>query len=271
MTEALFMSQKQRLAFKAFDRQRKVYLRRATVILKVALAESYRLAAEALRALGGTPSKAEALKAIKRGIRSSRPAWRKSFKQVYMMVGMDFAASVDKGLNKIVGKSAGTIEVKAKSTAQVVWEKAIGLYISTEGGKKIDQISKTTANRITTQLAQGFEEGEGSDELADRVVAATNMTLPRASAIARTEVVAASNLGSHVAAASFGVELNKTWLATSDGRERATHGAADGQTVGMNEAFAVGDSQLMFPGDGSLDADASEIVNCRCTQTYAPA
>lgn len=60
----------------------------------------------------------------------------------------------------------------------------------------------------------------------------------------------------------FGEELEKTWIATLDGKTRPTHWAADGQRVPLAGKFTVGGEQMEFPGD--LTASAAERINCRC-------
>ena len=40
---------------------------------------------------------------------------------------------------------------------------------------------------------------------------------------------------------------------------------ADGQRVGVDEAFTVGGEKLMFPGDRSHGASGWNIYNCRCS------
>lgn len=52
---------------------------------------------------------------------------------------------------------------------------------------------------------------------------------------------------------------------THDHRTRHSHQDADGQTVGMQDAFQVGGYDLQYPGDPS--GPASQIVNCRCSTT----
>ena len=61
----------------------------------------------------------------------------------------------------------------------------------------------------------------------------------------------------------------KTWVTILDGRERLTHNIADGQTQPIGMPFEVGTSLLMYPHDGSLDADPSELINCRCSVDYS--
>lgn len=68
------------------------------------------------------------------------------------------------------------------------------------------------------------------------------------------------------------VRLVKVWNSLMDGRERATHHAAHGQEVAVDQPFSVGGAMLRFPGDSSLGAPLSEICNCRCfVTTYAVA
>lgn len=53
-------------------------------------------------------------------------------------------------------------------------------------------------------------------------------------------------------------KLKKTWVVTS-GRPRDTHGAMDGETVPIDQAFSNG---MMYPGEGG---DPKEVANCACT------
>jgi hypothetical protein len=53
----------------------------------------------------------------------------------------------------------------------------------------------------------------------------------------------------------------KEWLATQDAVTRDTHVEADGQVVGIDEEFEVGDATCQFPGD---TGDPEEDINCRC-------
>lgn len=57
-------------------------------------------------------------------------------------------------------------------------------------------------------------------------------------------------------------ELEKTWIATLDGKTRPTHWAADGQRVPLAGTFTIGGEQMRFPGDPA--ASPAERMNCRC-------
>lgn len=62
--------------------------------------------------------------------------------------------------------------------------------------------------------------------------------------------------------------LKKSWLTLRDKKVRDTHRAAEGQTRAVNEAFNVGNSRMMYPGDTSLGAPIREIAHCRCSAQY---
>ena len=57
----------------------------------------------------------------------------------------------------------------------------------------------------------------------------------------------------------------KQWHTIMDGRERATHAVANGQTVPIDRPFIVGGYQMMFPRDTTHGAPVREIINCRCS------
>lgn len=62
--------------------------------------------------------------------------------------------------------------------------------------------------------------------------------------------------------------LRKSWMTLRDKRVRPTHKEAEGQSRPVNEAFNVGGSRMMYPGDRSLGASIKEIANCRCSAQY---
>lgn len=63
-------------------------------------------------------------------------------------------------------------------------------------------------------------------------------------------------------------KTTKTWHTSLDEKVRFTHMEVEGVTIPIDEAFEVGASKMMYPMDYSLGADASEIVNCRCSVSY---
>lgn len=59
----------------------------------------------------------------------------------------------------------------------------------------------------------------------------------------------------------------KSWVTVGDANVRATHVAADGQNVSIDDPFIVGGFRMRHPGDLSLGAPIREWINCRCTST----
>lgn len=64
-------------------------------------------------------------------------------------------------------------------------------------------------------------------------------------------------------------KTHKTWKDIGDKRERRTHLEVGGMTIPIRELFAVGDSLMLFPKDGSHNPSAKEVVNCRCSIQYS--
>ncbi|KAF0675075.1 phage minor head protein [Profundibacterium mesophilum] len=94
----------------------------------------------------------------------------------------------------------------------------------------------------------------------------------RSENVARTETIGALNAGRYEAAAQMVYSgrlpesaVSFVWQSTPSRRTRDTHRAMNGQKIRFGEAFTSPSmARLRFPGDASLGAPASEIVNCRC-------
>src|SRR5690554_2561072 len=115
-------------------------------------------------------------------------------------------------------------------------------------------------------LADGVANGESIQDIARAVQDAAGVTAPRATTVARTEVIGASNKSSIEVMRASGIVAQKRWIATFDNRVRLSHIEAHGQIVNLEEPFTVGGAQLDHPGDFSGPAD--EVINCRCTMGY---
>ena len=113
----------------------------------------------------------------------------------------------------------------------------------------------------------------------DRIAArySDRMLKHRADTIARTESITALRAGRREgiqqgieAGAIAGDAVKRVWNATMDARTREDHVAMNGEAVeGMDAPFSLPDgSQMLFPGDGSLGADAAQTINCRCYDEY---
>jgi HK97 family phage portal protein len=117
-----------------------------------------------------------------------------------------------------------------------------------------------TQQRISDVFQQWMDGGVPPEDFAWM----SERSVPyRTEMIARTETIKAANAGSQQLFTEWEVK-KKEWSAVGDGRTRLDHIAADGQVRKINEPFEVGGDKMMYPLDGSLGADASQIVNCRC-------
>lgn len=121
--------------------------------------------------------------------------------------------------------------------------------------------------QITASVISGILQGKSIDGIAkDLQGRIKDMEWSSAVRSARTAVTGAQNAGrqdTYEAAAKMGIKVRKRWIATKDMRTRHEHGAADGQTVAIDEPFIVGGEEMMFPGD--RNGSAWNVYNCRCT------
>jgi hypothetical protein len=114
-----------------------------------------------------------------------------------------------------------------------------------------------------TELSIGMQKGESIPQLRNRIIQSAQLSAPRATTIARTEVIGAMNAASTTQVKFSGMRGTKEWMSTPDARTRPTHRIAAGQTVPLGSKFAIGDTWLDHPGDPS--GSPEEIVNCRCS------
>jgi uncharacterized protein with gpF-like domain len=166
------------------------------------------------------------------------------------------------------GKAAGlALEVKKGDFAQTMRNRALR-YIQQEAvRRRIQGVTETTRRQIVNAVDTGYRGGSTLPEVASSIRGLIPAIARfRADAIARTETHGAANYGSNEAAKETGLPLRREWLAAQDERTRETHAAADGQIVGPDDAFQIGNSSLMYPGDPA--GPPEETVNCRCVLGY---
>lgn len=143
-------------------------------------------------------------------------------------------------------------------------EPAVIRFLEQRAQRFAKRVNDTTWAMLRESLAEGVKDGEGIDQLAERVqtIMAGRIQSSKET-IARTEVVGANNGGTLLAwQQAKDVVGGKRWLATLDGRTRDSHQAAHNQVVGLDEDFTVGGARGPAPGQMG---QAEEDVNCRCT------
>ena len=133
--------------------------------------------------------------------------------------------------------------------------------------ERLSNVTDSSRKQIKQILNKGVEDGLGVEEIA-RNMRQSSGGLVRATRIARTEIIASSNIGSYMGAKATGLNLVKEWISTPDGRVREDHAASDGQEVPMDDLFVVMGENLLVPGDWQHGASPENIINCRCSQGY---
>ena len=133
-------------------------------------------------------------------------------------------------------------------------------------------ISTRMANRISRLIEQGRADNLTLPEIAKLVSSKfSSISRSRAALISRTETHNAASFANHsyhqTVEADTGVKMLKKWVATSDGRTRPAHAAANGQIVDMNEDFTVGGVPMGYAGDPK--GGVANVINCRCVIIYA--
>lgn len=163
-----------------------------------------------------------------------------------------------------------TPAVKALAPPAVVsrWGQRLRGFITGEGAAAIKGITETTRKVVREVLNEAAAAGDGvkvaAKKLRDKVA---GLAKERATAIVRTELVAAANVGSLIGAQATGLALEKFWIATPGLRTRPEHAAADGQGAPLQDGFfIVGGEPARYPGDPMLSAGMR--INCRCSIGY---
>ena len=192
---------------------------------------------------------------------------RKAFEMTYGAAGKKIGMYVRE---RAIKKKDAEQEFFEKNLYKNKFETENQEYERKQTANNIAGITTTTGKRIAAAskkaLEEGFKNGLGTDDIKKLIVkysdnAATNA---RAKAIAQTEMVAASNHASYVAAESTGMRYRKTWSTSGLANTRESHLRAEADSINginPNEKFSNG---LMYPGD-KMNGTAEEVINCRCT------
>src|SRR5262245_43409198 len=161
------------------------------------------------------------------------------------------------------------------------WNEATGLPPVSRHAFVMSQLAQTrnllvrlpdeVYNLIFAEIVDATNNGESLESVAERIDGVLSYTDSerwphRARTIAITETTRAYGYGTMAAGLDQGRRggrrLLKRWVTEHDPRVRATHRAADGQTVDVSSVFQVGDFPLLYPGDPM--GPPEEVINCRC-------
>lgn len=143
-----------------------------------------------------------------------------------------------------------------------------GLVNTPVAGKRLSTRLYTNQSKLakeaTNALLQGAFRGEGYAKVAKRVGELTEANYKQALRIARTEagrVQAVAREKAQSEARSLGIEFDKVWVATLDGRTRHNHAELDGAKADKDGYFEINGLRTKQP---HMFGFASEDVNCRC-------
>lgn len=84
----------------------------------------------------------------------------------------------------------------------------------------------------------------------------------------QTQAVVEEARGIEAGIAAGNRQLFKRWSTMNDHMVRNSHVDAEGQERHITQPYDIGASRLMFPGDSSMGADLSEVINCRCSSIF---
>jgi len=214
------------------------------------------------RAVDGRASVAAALEAA-RQVSVPSDDLREEMERFYVEAGVRFG---EIGLENL--KGLARVQVTKQEDA---FRRRAQEYLDEIGAEKVTQISETTRQDLVTILQTAVEDGVGIDEVKRRITdTLPQLTSTRATTIARTEIIPASNAAVDAGAREAGIPLDKEWITAVDGRERDAHRRADGTIVDMDDAFVVMGEKLKYPGDTSFGASAKNVINCRCAHAPIP-
>ena len=182
--------------------------------------------------------------------------WAKFIKATYVNIAEDFANAAQDGFK----------EIHPSYTKADTWLKWVLEYIAKYTGMKIKFITDTTLESVKDIIAKAQRSGMAITETASLLDEFFDNP-SRSMLIARTEIQAASGLGTNSFAKDAGMETH-TWICASDELSREWHIEANGQTIPLDQPFQVNGEELMFPGDSGLGATGGNICNCRCVEDY---
>lgn len=192
----------------------------------------------------------------------------KFYEEYYEETGLHFANWYFKNYKKFVKKQSA-------EQYQNQWRTSFASYGAAVAKTNVTLVQGTalkTLIALTTKLTRDPEfQALGAAEQA-RILRRQfdGYSQYQAERFIRTETTAISNKAILESATTIfpADQLYKEWSTALDGRERASHRAADGQTVPYDQPFIVQGEELMQPGD--RNGSASNVVNCRCAAIPVP-
>lgn len=144
---------------------------------------------------------------------------------------------------------------------QMVNKPVDGTRLSKRLYKHRDELAKNVSHNII----EGLFAGDSYAKIAKRISDQTEASYRQSLRIAITEAGRTNSEASQLSserAQSMGIDMQKRWLSTLDGKTRHDHRELDGQTVDIDDDFQVNGHSAKQP---RMFGVASEDIRCRCT------
>jgi Phage Mu protein F like protein len=132
--------------------------------------------------------------------------------------------------------------------------------------EKITDITQGIKRVVDAELGLIATGVRNQASAIDTIANAMGAQRDRALTIVRTEVGRVYSTATQMSmeqAVDQGVEMQKEWRKSNKRHPRASHNAANVQTVDVDESFWVGGEAMRFPRDPK--ASAKNTINCGCT------
>jgi hypothetical protein len=255
-------SKSDEILFKRVEQMRRPNYAPATRIVQRYLRTVKKRAAKAFRDTGGDQ--------IAASRSASDPVLvRKMITDIWILTAPKFGNWTQDRLQRQLGMKS----IQTKALSEDMWVQIITAHLLDYGAELVQGIDATTVKAIAKVMVTGIQQGLSIPGIAASLVQDHPfLDFARATLIARTEVIGASNWGSLEGAKRSGsATLKKYWIPTLDNKTRKSHELAGitfsiESAIPLNDSFIVEGEQMLYPGDPS--APPSLVCNCRCTIGY---
>ena len=177
------------------------------------------------------------------------------------------------GVPKARATARDMAEAKAAGETDI-WKATLRTYATTRAGNNIVSVSGTWKDSLV-RLVRGLMEDDptrGIEKLTKDIYRGYLATLEKwqCRRIAQTETMIGMAEAGDLAAKTLDMKYTKQWCTSGMANVRQSHQDVDGKEVDEDEPFRLPGGLLMYPHDGSMGADASEIINCACDVIRRP-
>ena len=191
------------------------------------------------------------------------------YTEMYSKIGLHFALWYYKNVDKLLEKASDLDNLMS------IWQKSFAFVGQQVGAQRVTLVSGTAKNTLiaVTQKLMSDPAFMNQGEKVKAKILKTQFnkySTYQSKRLVRTEATNAANYATIESALTVfeGGDLMKTWHTSIDGRERLSHGSANGQTVPTAGKFSVQGQFLKWAGDPA--GSASNVINCRCGVSVFP-